>query len=219
MIVGNRSLIITNEEIRRRVDCNKVSFNLIRDNGGEILIVALIDENGVESFNGRKSLRFNLPKQLKGHIGETIEVYIERVRPLSGEVFRVRPDSFVIGNGRKSKDTPYLTTSSIVIPQMYYNNNYDTDFCLGLTVSFNDTTIDTINNGYIIACLGDSSTSKSFIDEYRLKKCKAGLRTNTMSYTKSFLDRNGKKLEHYIYEGTMDGKLFFKDEKWKTRST
>jgi hypothetical protein len=211
LIVGNRSLIIVDEEIRRRVDCSKVSFNLIRDNGGEVLIVALIDKNGVESFNGRKSLRFNLPKQLKEHVGETIEVYTERVRPLSGEAFRVRPVSFVIGNGRKSKDTPYLTTGSIVIPQMYYNNNYSKDFCVGLTVSFNDTTIDTINNGYIIACLNDSSTGKSFIDEYRLKQCKAGLRTNTMSYTKRLLDRSNKKLEHYIYEGTMEGKLFFKE--------
>ena len=221
-LVGGRSFFIDNEEIISLIGNNNIKFSILKEKNGDVVFTACKSGKGMTPFIGKNKVRFNIPSVLKKYKGERVLIYIERLRPLNGEVFRIRPISFSI-DGYKTRETryvPYSTESSIVIPQMYVNEVFYRNFSSGIALSFSKTAQNTIRNGYLMMYMADRNfVGKQYVDDYMLKRCGTGLRTNTVTETIEFLGRNGAKLTDYSYDSTLYngeyefGVIIFKDNR------
>ena len=217
--LNGRSFFIDDEEIKSRIGNDKLLFKPYKDKNGDVVIVAMRDGKGMVVFKGKR-VRVNMPSTLKRYKGESVDVYIERLRPLSGEVFRVRPIDFEIEGckSRKVATVPYTTETSLVLPQMYVNKVIKEGYYHGLSVSFSKTTESTLKDGYIIVYLTSTSNGKAYVDEYKLRECGSGIRTSKIVPTLNFLGRNKKVFSNYEFKGTLDAKgyehglMFFREK-------
>jgi hypothetical protein len=218
-IIKSRSFFIEDDEMRKLVGNSNISYNVVKDKSGDVVVVAIRDAKGMKVYSGRR-MRTTTPSVLKSRAGKEVDVYVERLRPLPNEVFRVRPVDFKFDElkNRTVATTPYLTDYGIVIPQMYINKITKSLFRNNLTVSFNNTTASTLRDGYLIAHITSSLGHKAHVDEYKLRECGSGIRTSKMVPTLNFLDRNGKELSNYEFKGTLEargkefGVMFFREK-------
>ncbi len=217
--LGSRSFFIEDKEMVSRINNSNLSFDIFKEVNGDVVVVVSRCESGMKVFNGRRA-RVNIPSVLKKYQGKQVSVYVERVKPVNGEVFRVRPVDFkFIGiKSRKVLVDPYLTDKELIIPQHYCNSYMNKNFCKGSCVSLNRTTNDSLRDGYVIAYITEADKGKAYVDEYRLRESGSSLRTTTMTTTMDFLGRNKKSLKNYRYKGTMRDPstgfymMFFKEE-------
>lgn len=210
--------MISDPEIVACVDYN-TGFSLSKDKDGITSLIATKCDTGMKPFHSRNGVRFNIPSGLKGYSGEVVNAYIERVRPLPGEVFRITPLSFSFARSRKKvKEEPYTTKGSIVLPRMYLSKYIKRNFDNDLSVVFIDTTLDTLSDGYLVCRVVDGKRGRVSVDQCSLKECSTGLKAGHLKGILDFLDRNGKSFDNYQYEttiehqGTLGGLICFSEK-------
>ena len=201
--ISSRYLNIKDDEIVARASGASLEFITHKEKNGDYVVVALKTDSGFKSYETKKGVKYNLPSTLKKYKDKKIICYVERIRPLDREVFRIFPLDFDLKTrrGRKTAYHPYFK-KGVIFPQMFINT-YIKEVKNDLCISFGDTNRDTLTKGYIIGRLVHRPAGKVFQDEYRLHECATGLRTNNVVHLVEFLERNNLNLTKYKYEGIL----------------
>ena len=209
-----RAFTINDGEICNRIKDGNIKylhFFLVDDCGGFSLIAKppgpnelALEKNYKQVCVNTDKMSFRTPKHLLQHVGKEAWCYIERMRPESGELFRIKPIGFRIKKGSKSTQnnlTPYFSNNYIVFPRHYLNKHIPHNISK-LQVSFDRSTPEALHQNYLFVLLSDGRFMgrKKF---YFLEKRLNNMRTKPLTKLVRFLKSHNKNINSYKYLKTL----------------
>ena len=219
-IIKKKNLIIRDKEIYHTVaSLNVRHIKLVthKDPNGDTSIIAYAPPGNEYTLSKRYQmintfsthLTIRTPKHLSEHIGGIAKYYTERLHPVEGELFRIKPVSFNIDSKflkykPKSdiKLLPYFNKSNQCIVPHDYINDYVYHMVSRMSISFNYTNKGSLRHGFLFARIQGGRCRRRSEDSFNLTKCSIGMKVRGAKHFVEFMQRNNKNIQKYNYIST-----------------